>query len=468
MLLVGIALRVYAMIGYYPAVLTPQVHDAANYVQAARLGLGFGSQEPLGYPVFLRLLHAISHQLTFTIAVQHVLGLATGALLFAALRRMSAPVWVSLVPAAVVWLCGDQLFLEQALLSETLFTFLLAATIYATARAPAGGVGWPTLAGALAASLLAVRTVGIPLPALIVVWLGLALWRIGVRWRSAVIAALSAAVVVTAGYAMVHHAATGRWTVLVDGSGWILYARTAGFADCRDFAPPRGTRILCDSTPTARRPGPEYYLYSGGPAHAAFGEPPSHDSLVGAFARAAIVHQPLDYLKVVGTDLMHYLAPNFGSHRVGESVGPSGIAFRLTRPEIDPQTRQEVTAYYGVPRAPSATAAGRLADYQGVIRLSGPVVLALLILALAGITAAGGRIRWFMILLLAVSLELTVAPALTFSEWRYVVPAEGPIAAAAALGVWCLAQTGAVRHRGGTRTTEAAPHEIDPSRVAPA
>jgi hypothetical protein len=443
----SIVVRISALVGYYPAVLTPQVHDAAAYIRAARAGLDTGAQEPLGYPIFLRILHAISPHLAFAIAVQHVLGLATGALLFAALRRLSAPVWVSLVPAAVVWLCGDQVFLEHAPLSETLFTFLVAATTYAAARALAGGVWWPAVTGGLAASLLAVRTMGVPLPALVVVWLGLALWRLRIPWRKAVVAALSAAVLATAGYATLHDAATGRWTVLVDGSGWILYGRAAEFADCRDFAPPPGARVLCDSTPLAQRQGPEYYLYLGGPAHAAFGEPASHDSLVGAFSRAAIVNQPIDYLKLVGADLVRYVIPSFGRHRLGDYAGPSAIGFRLTRPEIDPPTGREVTAYYGRPSPPSPAGVKLMGDYQSVMRLSGAVVLALLILALAGTLAARGRIRWFMVLLLGISLDLIVAPALTHSEWRFVIPAEGPTAAAAALGAWSLMQTSAVRRR---------------------
>ena len=455
LLVTGIAIRVYALVAY-PVVLTPQVHDAAAYVRAARTSLASGTQEPLGYPLFLRTLHAISHHLSFTIAVQHALGLATGALLFGALRRLSAPVWVSLVPAAVVWLCGDQLFLEHAPLSEALFTFLLAATIYAAARALGGGVGWPALAGGLAACTLTVRTVGVPLPALVVVWLGVALWRGRIPWRRAVGGALAAAILMTVAYAALRHHETGRSTVLVDGSGWMLYARAAEFADCHDFTPPRGTKMLCDDTPPGQRPGPGYYLYFGGPARAAFGEPARHDSLVAAFARTAIVHQPLDYFKLVGIDLGRYVVPSFGGHRLDDYVGPSGIEFRVTRPEIDPQTRQQVTAYYGSPRAAPHAATRRMADYQDVLRLSGVVMVALLILALAGTLAARGAIRWLMLLLLGASLELIVVPALTHGEWRYVVPAEGPTAAAAALGAWCLMQTPAIRRPRRTRRTEVA------------
>ena len=83
---------------------------------------------------------------------------------------------------------------------------------------------------------------------------------------------------------------------IVEGSGWVLYARAAEFADCRRFTPPGGTAVLCDRTPQSRRRGPGYYLYLGGPGRAAFGGPVSHDGTVRRFALAAIVHQPLDYL----------------------------------------------------------------------------------------------------------------------------------------------------------------------------
>jgi hypothetical protein len=53
---------------------------------------------------------------------------------------------------------------------------------------------------------------------------------------------------------------------------------------------------------------------------------------------------------------------------------------------------------------------------------------------------ASGRVRWGLILLLAVGLELLLVPPLTHGEWRYAVPAEGPVAAAGAIGAWLLAR----------------------------
>jgi hypothetical protein len=94
LLAAGIGLRAWTMIAYSPAVLTHQVHDAADYIRAAHRGLVHGDQEPLGYPIFLRALHALSHQLAFTIGVQHGLGILTGGLLFMTARRLGAGAWL--------------------------------------------------------------------------------------------------------------------------------------------------------------------------------------------------------------------------------------------------------------------------------------------------------------------------------------------------------------------------------------
>ena len=128
LLAAGAALRVYAMVAYSPAVVSAQAHDGAAYVGAARRGFATGNYEPAGYPAFLRVVHAVRSELAFTISVQHAMGLATGVLLFLIVRRLGAPGWVGLAPAAVVWLGGDQVFLEHAPMSEALFTPLLAAT----------------------------------------------------------------------------------------------------------------------------------------------------------------------------------------------------------------------------------------------------------------------------------------------------------------------------------------------------
>ena len=440
LLAAAVGLRVYALISYPPAVLTSDAHDAADYVRAARLGLSHGSQEPLGYPLFLRVLHALSHQLIFTVAVQHALGIAAGVLLFLAVRRLGAPVLAALVPAAVLWFNGDQLFLEHALLSEALFTLFVTATLYAAVRSLDGDVRWAILAGSLSAVPLALRTVGELLPVVVIVWIAVAMQRTGVRWRRAAALALGSAVAVTAVYGIGHSAALNRWSIVPDGTGWNLYARAAEFASCRDFTPPSGTRTLCERTPPSKRPGRGYYLWVGGPARRAFGQPDSHDHLVGEFALAAIKAQPLDYVALVGTDIVRYAFPTFESPRAGDFPGPTSLAFPAGRSTLDPQTAQQVSAYYGPVHAPTGAPARGLHDYQRVMRVTGVMLLALLILGCAGVFVAPRRVRLGITLMLAVALELLLVPTLTGASWRYALPAEGPLAGAAALGGWTLAR----------------------------
>jgi hypothetical protein len=439
LLAAGVALRVYAMAAYAPAVLTRQAHDGAGYVRAARRGFEWADQEPSGYPLFLRVVHGVSGELGFTVGVQHLLGLATGVILYLTARRLDAPRWLALVPAAAVWLNADQLFLEHAPMSEAFFTPVLALTVYAGVRCLDGGWRWPAAAGALAATLLTLRTIGLLIPVVVLGWLAIARLRLGVRLRNGLVAGLATTLVVAATYGTVREQANGHWSLVPEASGWVMYARAAEFADCGDFTPPRGTRVLCESTPPERREGPGWYLYHGGPARAAFGGPAAHDDDVRRFATAAIVHQPLDFLEVAGTDLVRYAFPSFGTRRRSDFIGAENVTFQARAPVIDPVLVAEANAYYGRVRPQRAGAAHGLERYQGIFRVSGKRLLVLLLIALAGTIAATGRVRWGTILLLAVGLELLLVPTLTHAEWRYAVPAVGPIACAAAVGARPLA-----------------------------
>jgi hypothetical protein len=439
LLAAAVALRVYTLVAYFPAVLSSKAHDGAAYIRPARTKLSEGLLEPLGYPLFLRAVHTISHQLAFTIAIQHLLGVLAGLLLFCAMRRLSAPIWIALVPAIVLWFGGDQLFLEHAPLSEGVFVPLVAAAVYAGARALSGERRWAVVTGALAASLLTVRTVATPIPVVVVIWLAVALWRLGLPWRRLAAFSLAGTAAVLCAYALVWHEASGAWAITPEGAGWNLYAMAAQFANCHDFTPPQGTRVLCERIPPSRRQGADWYLWLGGPANAAFGGDPSHDQQVGAFSEQAILNQPLDYMKLVGIDLIQYLDPGFDERPNDGGVYPqSAVFFPAGTPALDPATRRQVSAYYGPVARPTGTPAHRLYEYQRVFRLSGWMLLALLLVALLGAIAAAGRVRWAMLLMVALALELVFVPALTQVSWRYAVPTEGPLAASAALGVWSL------------------------------
>src|SRR5438874_2082842 len=84
------------MITYSTAVFVYYNGDALRYARinpltGAHLGLFSDISAPGGYPIFLRVVREIWSALAFTIGIQHCLGVATGLLLYAALRRMGAP-----------------------------------------------------------------------------------------------------------------------------------------------------------------------------------------------------------------------------------------------------------------------------------------------------------------------------------------------------------------------------------------
>jgi hypothetical protein len=293
------------------------------------------------------------------------------------------------------------------------------------------------------------------LPAVVLVWLVLALIRSRRAWRGAVVSALGAAVLVTALYGVIRHEATGRWSAIVaGGSGWTLYARTAQFADCRQFRPPAGTARLCETTPPDKRPGPGYYLWLGGPGRAAFISPDLHDGLLKRFAVAAIVNQPVDYLDTVWTDLRRYVNPNVGPARADDFAGVETLNFPVRGPTIDPEARGQVLSYYGGFRPPSAAAVRRLYDYQRVFRVTGPLLFAFFLLSVAAVPLTRGTRRWGVLLLFGSATVLLLIPAMFLqAEWRYAMPALGPMAAVGAIGGWAIvARLAALRStRGAVR-----------------
>jgi hypothetical protein len=433
----GLGLRVYASAGIWPADLSK--HDTAAYVRAAHYGLGKDPLEPTGYSIFLRVLHFVWAQLAFTVAVQHLLGLAAGALLYLAVRRLGASPWIALAGAAAIWLNGDQILLEQTLLSEGLFVFVLMAAVYSLVRSrDSGGYLWPALTAGLTVALPFIRGVADPLLIVLGGFLLFGLWRARGRWLLRAAVALAAAVVVVAGYSGIRHHDTGSWSVSVKGGGWSLYARVAQWADCSRFKPPSGTRPLCESTPASQRPGAGVYSWlPQSPAIKAYGEPPRGSRQVGEFALAAIEHQPGDYAHAVLVDMARYVNPGAGSPKAGDFGGPDSLSFANTR-SPDGEGTQQVRAYYDGFRIRTG-AAGSLADYQSVMRVHGWLLAVLAALGLAGVLLARGPLRYGALLMGLSGLALPAIPALVnTTTWRYSIPAAPLLMAAGAIGVAAL------------------------------
>src|SRR4051812_27647614 len=145
-LLAGAALRITMMVAWQPAFMGWP--DAKSYLDVAHGELFGNVLRPGGYPMFLRALDLFGPSLSVVVAVNHVLGLGAALLLYRAVVRAGAPPLAGLLPAAIVALNGDGVFLEHSPLSEPLFTFLVATALYAAVRTlDDGGAVWAALAG---------------------------------------------------------------------------------------------------------------------------------------------------------------------------------------------------------------------------------------------------------------------------------------------------------------------------------
>jgi len=358
-----------------------------------------------------------------------------------------------LVPAAVVMLSGSEIFVEHAPLSETLFIFLVDLGLYALVRAWTRS-GWAVLGGLALGTAVDVRSVGL---LLLVVMIGLALIAAPGGWRRrafvAAILALAAALPI-ASFLHAHEESQGYGGFT--GAGYFdLYGRVAPFADCSKFTPPAGTADLCIRVPRSRRPGHDYWEFTASsPAVQVFGEPdevvpkPGENSKLRAFAEAAILGQPLEYLEYVGRDLVRIVDPSFPSSPYGNK-GPTGTEYG--------NTPQSLTDYYfstgnlyaiHLQLASYYPGDGEvheninfLLDYERDTRIDGPLMAILLALALAAPILTRGRERRAALFFLLATAVLLVGPVLVSEyDYRFTIPAFGPLAATAAIGA-CAATT---------------------------
>src|SRR4051812_25781089 len=109
-LVAGALVRVAFMFAWRPAVMGWP--DAKSYIDVAHGELFGNVLRPAGYPLFLRGLEALVPDIRFVVVVNHLLGLATALVLYAAVVRATGSRALGLLPAAIVALCGDAIFLE--------------------------------------------------------------------------------------------------------------------------------------------------------------------------------------------------------------------------------------------------------------------------------------------------------------------------------------------------------------------
>ncbi len=461
-LALGATLRVLLMLAWSPAFMG--FPDASAYAMGAARSLWADPTHEIGYALFLRDLHALDRQLGPTILIQHISGLVSGVLWWSIVRRCGGRPWLALIPASVIALDGGEMFLEHSTLSESLFICLLSAGLYFAVRSlDAAGSRWAALAGLSIAAACLVRVVGLPLLAVLLLWLALMSggdWRR--RFRRAATAGACAAAILGS-FAVVQHQQTGYWGLTTPAGAWNLYSRVAPFADCGEFKPPAGTSVLCERTPPALRtasvadysysrasPAVRAYSWGDGPYSAT----PAQNHELTSFTWAVILHQPVDYLKTFLEGMSAYVAPTRIEFSNRSELGPDDQTFfhgLLFEPATLAYAAKNDLPFYGA-RAfhENRSLMSFLFAYESDARVTGPIMAAMMLLSFFALFLPAGRPRqtaWLMFLVAWVSL--IVPPATHMWDARYTIPALGPLAAAATLGAWQVGRL-AARMRGRT------------------
>jgi hypothetical protein len=445
----AVMLRVPVMLAFRPVMWFGG--DSASYL-ATGLRLIPDPSRVGGYGFLLWMLRPL-HGLALVAAVQHLMGLAMGVLIYLLARRWGLPAWVATLAAVPVLFDAYELQLEHDIVPDIPFGLLVVVALCLVLWSP--GERRPTqTATAAAAFLLGVSAilwpVGLALLAILLVVLlaALVIRRAGV---ATVAAALLAGVLPVAAYAAWFDLHEHQFS-LTRSEGVYLWARTMSFADCAVIRPPADERVLCP--PSGPRIASSLYIWDGNsPLLAMPGGRFSArtNSLALDFARRASAAQPGGYLAAVG----HDVALSFYWDR---PVHPdAGIVDRYQFADAAtawvPATMRtpgggtvagDQAAYDGGPPAPTRAVqpfASWLVSYQRYVYLRGTLLGVILLGGLAAMAVLrrfrgvfGPGLAWAF----AVTI-LLVPPLIADFDLRYLVPAVPAACLAAALAFAPLA-----------------------------
>ena len=449
--LIGVAVRAYLVYEYQPGFVG--YDDSRGYLATLIApNLYWQPIRPAGYPIFLLLARDMSSHLRSAIVLQHALGVATAILLYLAVAHVAHRRWVALLPAAVILLGGSQLYLEHAVVTESVFTFLVALALWSATRSITGvrREAWLLFAGIAIGAAVTLRSVGITLIPAFVLWAVCA--RTPVVWRrlTAPLAVMLGVLATLGPYLLDQHHAIGSWG-LTRTTGWTLAARMATFADCTKFTPPAGTEGLCrDPLPPSKRPNAVAYQFNSAlsPAIRTFGVPVADyrisdkarlqfkpDGLERRFAIAVLTHQFGTYLASIGDGVIKYVNPRWGSARTLEWP-QSTLIDELHNQGTENVSLAEASIAYKQPLAFVRRDPAPLSGYAKVVNFEGWPTVLLAILMVTGWIFARANARSASGLLGLTTVTLIVSPvALLFYGARYAAPMYGPLAASAALGL---------------------------------
>ncbi|MEU8797968.1 glycosyltransferase family 39 protein [Spirillospora sp. NPDC048819] len=426
-------LRVVAMLGYQPVMF---FNDSFDYLHVAT--------DPYPHPLrpdgyaFLLLLLKPFHSFALVAAVQHLMGLAMGVMIYALLRRkFRLPGWGAALAAAPVLLDAYQLQLEHLVLSDTMFMFLVmsAVTLLLWHDRPSWRIA--AAVGLIVGLSWLTRSVGMPV--LLGVLVFMLIRRSGWKMMGVTLAACMLPVLSYMGW----YKLDSDKFAITESNGIFLYARVYKFADCHrmDDLPVREYPLCTE--PANRLPNSQDGIWNAqSPLNRYTGTRfgPENNALGNDFAKRAIIAQPADYLQVVAYDF-------FRVFRWERTVFPDPdtyrqYEFRTTTSRTLPDWKMdgnsiasaEAKAYENGDAETRVVEpfAGVARGYQDVFYLRGTMVGGILLIGLAGLVPLWRRFGGPALLPWTLATGLLLAPAATAEfDYRYILPAV-PLAALAA------------------------------------
>ena len=445
----AVALRVLAMLAFRPIMWFGG--DSASYL-ATGLRLIPDPSRVGGYALLLWVLRPL-HSLALVAAVQHLMGIVIGVLIYLLARRHGLPAWGATLAAVPVLFDAYELQLEADAVPDIPFGLLVMIALYLLLRSP--GERRPACV-VPAAFLLGVSAilwpVGLALLAILLVVLlaGLALPLSGpLSGRRAGVLAVAAAILAgaapVAGYAAWFDLHEHQFS-LTRSDGVFLWARTMSFANCAVIRPPADERTLCPPSGRegAQRIASSLYVWSG--ASPLLRMPGGRfaartNALALDFALRAIAAQPGGYATAVGHDFALSFAWNRPVHpdagivdRYQFSDATTAWVPATMRTPGGGTVAGDQAAYDAGPPAPTRAVqpfASWLVSYQRYAYLRGTllgvILFGSLVVMIARRRALGG-LPWAF----AVTI-LLVPPLIVDFDLRYLVPAVPVACLAAAL-----------------------------------
>jgi hypothetical protein len=298
----AVALRVLAMLAFRPIMWFGG--DSASYL-ATGLRLVPDPSRVGGYGFMLWVLRPL-HSLALVAAVQHLMGVAIGVLIYLLARRHGLPAWVATLAAIPVFFDAYELQLEADAVPDIPFGLLVMTALYLLLRSPGERRPAHVVPAAFLLGLSAIFwPVGLALLVILLVVL-LAALAVPLSGRRAGLLAVAAAIlagaVPIAGYAAWFDLHEHQFS-LTRSDGVYLWSRTMSFANCAVIRPPASERTLCPAS--GPRIASSLYIWDGNsPLLKMPGGRFSArtNSLALNFALRAIAAQPGGYAAAVGHD----------------------------------------------------------------------------------------------------------------------------------------------------------------------